>query len=269
MLTHNVPHAVRMHAVINRNLTADNRYRNPHGASVRVASLSSQSPEPPNQDNKRSARIALRQAVLGAVAATNRGGVDAIDGRTRVLEAVVQLEATSEMPLQDPKQVLALLDGTWSLVYSTKASSESTTLQTDPDFVQKVTGVLYKAFFKFAPFLAGSQDTGGSSSVSNLQIVDLASGMIDNRVFINLPGNNKLNIRVHGDVEAAETSSADLKVTFTGWELGLGDGEAPFLKLPLPRPVGYLKTTFCDDEIRIARGGRGGIFITKRLGSNK
>lgn len=58
-----------------------------------------------------------------------------------------------------------------------------------------------------------------------MQIVDLASGMIDNRVFINLPGNNKLNIRVHGDVEAAETSSADLKVTFTGWELGLGDGE--------------------------------------------
>lgn len=105
MLTHNVPHAVRMHAVINRNLTADIRYRNPHGASVRVASLSSQSPEPSNQDNKRSARIALRQAVLGAVAATNRGGIDAIDGRTRVLEAVAQLEATSEMPLQDPKQV--------------------------------------------------------------------------------------------------------------------------------------------------------------------
>jgi hypothetical protein len=37
------------------------------------------------------------------------------------------------------------------------------------------------------------------------------------------------------------------------------------LKLPLPRPVGSLRTTFCDDDIRIARGGRGGVFVTKRI----
>jgi hypothetical protein len=52
--------------------------------------------------------------------------------------------------------------------HSTKASEG---LQKDADWLQVATGGLYQVFFKFAPFLAGSQETGGQgSSVSNLQV---------------------------------------------------------------------------------------------------
>lgn len=37
------------------------------------------------------------------------------------------------------------------------------------------------------------------------------------------------------------------------------------LRIPLPRPVGTLRTTYCDAALRISRGGRGGVFILKRL----
>jgi len=38
--------------------------------------------------------------------------------------------------------------------------------------------------------------------------------------------------------------------------------------VPLPRPRGALETTFCDENLRISRGGRGGIFVLKRLRPN-
>ena len=37
------------------------------------------------------------------------------------------------------------------------------------------------------------------------------------------------------------------------------------LRVPLPRPVGTLRTTFCDEELRVSRGGRGGVFVLRRL----
>jgi hypothetical protein len=37
------------------------------------------------------------------------------------------------------------------------------------------------------------------------------------------------------------------------------------VRLPLPRPKGALKNTFCDETLRISRGGRGGVFITSRV----
>jgi len=149
------------------------------------------------------------------------------------------------------------------LIYSTRLDSSQTQQQLETDLIQKATGALYKVFFKFAPFLAGSQDTGGKTSVSNEQIVDLDSGLVDNRVQVSLPAGRKLCIRVYGEVEPTATD-LELKVTFTGWEIGLEGGPGP-LKLPLPRPVGSLRTTFVDQELRIGRGGRGGVFVTKRV----
>ena len=41
----------------------------------------------------------------------------------------------------------------------------------------------------------------------------------------------------------------------------------PTVELPLPRPLGRLRTTFCDEEMRLSRGGRGGIFVLKKIPS--
>ena len=48
--------------------------------------------------------------------------------------------------------------------------------------LQAATNSLYKVFFRFAPFLAGSQETGGSGDVRNEQIVDLGAEAVDNIV---------------------------------------------------------------------------------------
>ena len=39
----------------------------------------------------------------------------------------------------------------------------------------------------------------------------------------------------------------------------------PTVTLPLPRPVGIIRTTFCDNTVRLSRGSRGGLFVLKRI----
>ena len=52
--------------------------------------------------------------------------------------------------------------------------------------LQAVTNRLYKLFFRFAPALAGSQDTGGAKDIRNEQIVDLDAGEVDNIVEVSV-----------------------------------------------------------------------------------
>ena len=91
-------------------------------------------------------------------------------------------------------------------------------------------------------------------------------------------GGGSLEICVLGECQAAggEAASAtaaggdDLRVTFT--EFGVrravrGDASADsgYVRVPLPRPVGSLRTTHCDATMRVSRGGRGGVFVLRRL----
>jgi hypothetical protein len=80
-----------------------------------------------------------------------------------------------------------------------------------------------------------------------------------------------MRIRVAG--ELAGSDPASLGVTFTSFSVALAaSGAADFappLALPLPRPRGRLATTFCDGDVRLSRGGRGGIFVLKRLAAGE
>jgi hypothetical protein len=105
------------------------------------------------------------QALLQAVAASRRPDASAADSKRAILARVAELERSFSPA--SPRDVLPLVDGTWALVYSTKASED---LQRDDDWLQRATGSLYQVFFRFAPFLAGSQDTGRGTAVSNLQV---------------------------------------------------------------------------------------------------
>ena len=66
-----------------------------------------------------------------------------------------------------------------------------------------------------------------------------------------------------GRVRARRNRSDELRVTFTRTSVAL-DGGAP-LRLPLPRPVGTVANSYCDDDLRVSRGGRGGVFVLRRL----
>jgi hypothetical protein len=113
-----------------------------------------------------SASAPATQALLQAVAASNKPDASAADAKRAILARVAELERNFSP--DSPGDVLPLVDGTWALVYSTKASEDNQ--DDDDDWLQQATGSLYQVFFKFAPFLAGSQDTGGGKAVSNLQV---------------------------------------------------------------------------------------------------
>lgn len=169
------------------------------------------------------------------------------------------------------------VSGRWSLVYSTNDPNGVAGTFTSPlagvldeDAFQRVSDQLYKAFFAFAPALAGSAETN-AKGVANTQVVDLKNKKVDNVVDAELPWPlGEVRVGVRGEIEALDAEAREVAVTFTSWEIGAkpasgGTPTPPTLRLPLPRPRGVLRNTFCDETLRVSRGGRGGVFVVSRI----
>ena len=227
--------------------------------------------------------VVLKRDLLAAVSASRRPGADPRACKAAILEACRALEsrgaAGGDVPFAD-------VSGRWSLVYSTNdpagvAGTFTSPLASvlDEDAFQRVSDRLYKAFFAFAPALAGSAETN-AKGVSNTQVVDLKNGSVDNVVDAQLPWPlGEVRVGVRGEIEALDAEAREVAVTFTEWEIGpkppsggtaSGDRKAgtptpPTLRLPLPRPRGVLRNTFCDETLRVSRGGRGGVFVVSRV----
>jgi len=219
---------------------------------------------------KRLSQLRLRAGPIGEAQAVKKKLLQTIaesrkEGATRQRQERI-LEAVRELENQD-EAITSPVSGRWTLVYSTKIGNALST-PWDRTFVQEATNRLYGVFFKFAPALAGSQETG-ASNVSNEQLVDLEAKRVDNIVEISLWRglDARLTVRVWGEVEGG-ADSQELLVVFTGWSVGLSrpssGAPGPGLRLLLPRPKGTLRVTYCDETLRISRGGRGGLFVTSR-----
>lgn len=219
-----------------------------------------------------------KKSLLKAISATRSrkalvsGGEGLMNDRLTILQAVEALE--SEYMVRSPpgNNPNTCAGGEWSLIYSTKQPSSTSLLS--PSVVDVVSGQLYKIFFKFAPFLAGGQEDsrGLVQQVSNKQLIDLVNGKVLNTVTLkSLPILNKpATIKVCGEVEevldqGGITVPGLLTVIFTEFSFIIGDDGRP-VQLPLPRPRGSLRTTFCDSDLRVSRGGQGGVFVVKRMG---
>lgn len=179
---------------------------------------------------------ALKSALLEAIAKERQGSgsVEAIWSATERLEEA----ATAPGPIS----------GRWSLVFSTMS---------DRQVGLDVTDAVYKRIFKFLPSLAGGAER--DLDVRNEQLVDLDAGIVDNVVVIKLPSFS-VRLRVRGT--AAVQSASSVAIAFDSVQIA-----APPLDvtLPLPRPRGAIRTTFVDDELRVSRGSRGGLFVLRRL----
>ena len=212
-------------------------------------------------------------ALLASLSELNRRPAPAT--RDNVLISVAELEAC-ECTGGSP-------EGRWSLIFSTQASAPDPRQVSDANFLQPLIDATYATFFKVAPQLAGAQEDGGRGA-ANEQNLSLETGLVANRVRIPLPApwrGRALEIFVDGEVEAIGEDGRDdvLSVAFTECRFQLaataersaGGGAADNLSLrvPLPRPVGSLRTTFCDEEIRVSRGGRGGVFVLRRMRDEK
>ena len=212
---------------------------------------------------------AVRQAVAYAVPSgitESKSNVESIDLKKALLRAVGN-ENRSEKEILDAAAALEALkvrtapvSGRWALVFSTQtARPKESAAKSIMDLPQEVSNAIYSVLFKVAPFLAGGQERRRQKafSVANEQTVDEAAGTVDNRVSLTL-NKQKIDIRVFGTARA--TSDEDtLEICFEGFELG------GLPTIPLPRPVGRIVTTFVDDDLRLSRGSRGGLFVLKRI----
>lgn len=192
----------------------------------------------------------LKKDILRHIVAVRQGESDA---KSSLLTAVQCLEEQSSSSGGD----MNCIDGTWSLVYSTQAGTKVNSEFSS--IVDKISSAIYKFFFRFLPALAGSSGFDENSSTSfaaNIQVIDLASQTIKNTVTIRRP--IPIVIVVNGECTPSASSPSTVDVVFTACCVGP-------IKLPLPRPKGSLKTTFCDGDLRIGRGGQGGLFIVKRI----
>ena len=162
---------------------------------------------------------------------------------------------------------------------------------------------MYKIFFKFAPSLAGGMDTderGGRRATRggrSQQFISLRRGLAMNAVdLVDLPLVGRLLLCVNGGISVDEGEAAqwqkqrarlpvvrvvfdELMVyrneTLASWRTsivesrkegtGAGGVGPPLIRLPLPRPTGTLTTTYIDDQVRVSRGEKGGIFVAARL----
>jgi hypothetical protein len=238
-------------------------------------------PGEPKAVSKNDIYAVYKKDLLKAISATRTrktlasGGEGMVNDRMAILQAVAALEAEYVARSPPDNNPNTCAGGEWSLIYSTKQASSTAAL--NPSIVDIVSGQLYKVFFKFAPFLAGSQDDTRASpvpqqqqqQVSNKQLIDLVNGKVLNTVTLpKVPIFNKpVTIKVSGEVEQIYSGGTLvpglLSVIFTDFSLMVDDGGS--VRLPLPRPRGSLRTTFCDGDLRVSRGGQGGVFVVKRM----
>ena len=214
------------------------------------------------QDKKRSITIEKNKgALLREIAKANKN--TGSSNRGSILDAIEDLENCT-----DSRIAISSLDGEWSLVYSSQVKSTR-----DADtLIDKISAVLYKIFFKVAPFLAGGQDSGSAASYfvksSNKQYIDVTKGTVNNTVLLKFSDKLTSKITVDGLISPIKTSEksndVSTRVVFTDFALQVWD-KVPSFRIPLPRPSGILVTTFCDLDLRVSRGGRGGVFVAKRL----
>jgi hypothetical protein len=234
----------------------------------------------------------FKNEILLAISAINKGETSVNDfdrpvsnisaNRLRLLNALKAIEESNK----DEMIPIESLDGEWSLIYSTQLSQreihgiynqntnylEKSVINKE-SFIDEVTGKLYKIFFKFAPFLAGSQQEARknfddllSIKTSNTQSIGLQSNKILNKVFIRMfNGNVLIELNVEGKIRIDDSKQIkpNVIVIFTSFSVKIN--QLPRLVASLPSPTGNLLTTYCDGDLRISRGGRGGIFIVKKI----
>jgi len=249
------------------------------GCARRASALDGARATDDDDENARSSSVdEAKRAVVRAIAESRRadGAMPTTTSARTVMGCIERLETFPSS---------ASAGGRWTLAYSAKASSSSSSspmasLGVSDDVIQDITRTMYGVFFKFAPWLAGSAETNRRGA-RNAQTVDLVARVVRNEVELDLMGPTTTSrssrssqknhvtvcIGVDGEINAEDALARDAEVTFTSFDVRarFGDVSPPTVTLPLPRPRGRLTTTFCDETMRVSRGGQGGVFVLTRL----
>lgn len=196
----------------------------------------------PRRPSKEAVSLMKRELLVSIGSARREGGSAA--GRDAIFSAVEKLEGLAV-------NTKSSLTGTWSLVYSTRASKASSSSSA----IDTLSNSVYATLFRFLPRLAGGAEESDGQLATNTQVIDMEAGTIENTVKIRRPF--PLTLEVNGEARQSEVPDT-IDVIFTACKVN-------GLPIPLPRPKGSLCTTYCDDSLRISRGGQGGLFVVSRI----
>ena len=151
------------------------RQRDPHEATTESLSEPSQGTVPRTALYSNAAKWAAK-AGSGAASVSEQPDATAAtlrrrEGTQAILRAVSDVEARGA--------VTETVEGRWSLIYSTNQAGPIDVAA--PGLSQAVIDKTYATLFKNVPSLAGAQPDN-RAAVSNIQTLDLTSGLLTNRV---------------------------------------------------------------------------------------
>ncbi|KAG8471311.1 hypothetical protein KFE25_009732 [Diacronema lutheri] len=211
----------------------------------------------------REAKAELFALVERELASTSRGSRASLADVRRLDELVARLEAAG--PIDDPKRT-GLLAGAWQLLYTLRSNTgvEQTEwltylLQNGPSPIQRfVIGSVAQVSLVYQTL-----DEGLTRFVNVIDFMDALGGRLNLEAAVDsVDDDGTLNIRFDNAFFLFE------KNPLTKQPLG----EPKRLPYPVPFRLlpnesrGFLKTTFLDGELRLARGNRGSVFILRRMG---
>lgn len=238
----------------------------------------------------------LKAAILRGVSRAARDPRET----ARVVELICSLEGRNPTPKPTSAAAQLLLDGTWSLIatYPTdRALNASYNNDATGAFaaMQALSDGVYETLYKNArwSWLAGAARGSGSNrnertnndglqaaapepSARSFQNIDVSRRKVLNVVeFGAMSGRSSESgpsgcITVTGS--AQPISDTTLEVVFEESSFKLNPPHRwPFsigppiqLKLPLPRPKGFVEVTYLDETMRVSRGSRRNLFLTVR-----
>lgn len=201
-------------------------------------------PVPEPVDARSLTTAELKRDLLLQVAHLDRGFACTPAQHASVLSAIAALEASAECiaPVDDPR-----IFGTWELLYTNALDIMSIALSAP---VARVCGVQQN--------VTSSADTEGGLTVTNVVDLEPFAAPVLN-LFDNLRFATRLKVVADAtprgddarrvDIAFKEARISQLNVPF----LGAVPNSIPELKIPMQSPVGYIVTSFLDDEIRVAR----------------
>ena len=223
----------------------------------------------------------LKKSILRRVQAAR--AVDTLESRRAILAEIRLLEAQNPTP-NPVDEGRDLLDGAWNLVgtYSDSGGSSSSSSMAVELGREEASGAIspqalldltYETLYKSGRWnwLAGgvaNRKEQRSSGARSFQNLDLANNAIYNVVEFNAPFGARGCISVRGEVNREDGSTLGVcfiesSVTLKGAPKVLGQ-EPPTITVPLPRPRGFVTTTYLDGDWRISRGSRSNVFVTVR-----
>jgi len=199
-------------------------------------------------------RKSLKDNLKRAVANTNRGKNTTAQQQSDILQTVEKLEAAS--PTSDPA-VSDLLSGKWSLLYTGPGRAG------DVDWEKRTGGVEGPFLAFFRPLTANAVRSRGIT-----QIIDSERGSVENLAEFRVANAFDGALNVAGTVTpvrppGGDAESVRVDVRFTSFSLKLG--ALPTLTIPLtwPKaPLGFVDTTYLDEDFRVGRGDKGSVFVT-------